>query len=68
MTAKHYRMFAEAMRRVRPNQGNIAYTQWVMDVTALCDMFVAHSSGFNRNQFMDNAGATAPLEALSGNR
>lgn len=64
MTAKHYRMFAEAMRNVRPNPADSAgYLQWVRDVAALANMFAAHSGGFNRNQFMDNAGAVHPLEA-----
>lgn len=59
--AKHYRMFAEALAQTRPILGGHAYSQWLTDVRAVADTFAAHSSGFERDRFMDAVGATAPL-------
>lgn len=60
MTRKHYVMFATAMRNARPTPGNIAYTQWLRDVNAIADLFASNSAGFDRNRFMDAAGAELP--------
>lgn len=40
--------------------GNIAYTQWLTDVNAIADLFASNSAGFDRNRFMDAAGAELP--------
>lgn len=68
MTRKHYVMFANALAGVRPASDRsdypFRYAQWLADVRAIADVFASNSSGFNRNQFMDAAGAMAPLERL----
>lgn len=64
LTRKHYVMFANALAGVRPASDRSRYAQWLADVRAIADVFASNSSGFNRNQFMDAAGAMAPLERL----
>lgn len=57
-------MFANALAGVRPASDRsdypFRYAQWLADVRTIADLFASNSAGFDRNRFMDAAGAELP--------